>query len=182
MKQTCRSWLTCLFLLVFSLVSGACGPEYIPPGSPVPAAPLVREAIPSPLLEYADSLSWRKGRVNRVAMLDIGADALTGRIHLIRAARRSLAVQTIIWVNDEVGRLLMYELIAAARRGVEVRLLIDHFASEKHPEVAAFLAGVHPNLKIRIYNPLPSYFSRQEVNPSVLDKMTALLTKFNTLN
>jgi phosphatidylserine/phosphatidylglycerophosphate/cardiolipin synthase-like enzyme len=115
-------------------------------------------------------------------MLDVGAEALLARVHLIRAARRSVEVQTIIWVNDEVGRLLMYELIAAARRGVRVRLLVDHFASEKHPEVAAFLARVHPNLEVKLYNPLPAYFSRHKVDPSWLDKTVILLTRFNTLN
>jgi phosphatidylserine/phosphatidylglycerophosphate/cardiolipin synthase-like enzyme len=134
------------------------------------------------LLEHAACLPQTDGTANRVAMLDIGAEALTARIHLIRAAQRSLEIQTIIWVNDEVGRLMMYELIAAARRGVKVRLLLDHFASEKHPEVAAFLARVHPNLEIRLYNPLPSYFSRHKIDPSWPDKVVVLLTRFNTLN
>lgn len=164
------------------LAIGACALAPIPPGSPVPDAPAIPRAITSPLLERAASLTRGEGSANRVAMLDIGAEALTARVHLIRAARRSLEVQTIIWVNDEVGRLLMYEYIAAARRGVRVRLLIDHFASEKHPEVAAFLAQVHPNLEIKLYNPLPSYFSRHKINPSLLDKAMILLTRFNTLN
>lgn len=55
---------------------------------------------------------------NHVANISGGYDALLLRVHLIRPARSSIEIQTFIWSNDESGRLMIYELIEAARRGV----------------------------------------------------------------
>ncbi len=104
------------------------------------------------------------------------------RIHLIRAARHSIDMQSIIWINDETGRLLMYEMIQAAKRGVKVRILIDHFVSEKHPEIAAFLATVHPNLQIKLYNPVVGLFSEHRIYPSIIDQLFHLITGFDRVN
>ena len=90
---------------------------------------------------------------NYVTVLDTGADALLARIHLIRSATQSIRIQTFIWKNDEVGRLMLYELIKAAKRGVQVQLIIDHFASFRDPELAAFVATASPNLDVRHYRP-----------------------------
>lgn len=166
-----------LVLCFLTLVS--CGPEPIPGGS-AKALDTTKPAIGSPLLLQSSSLgSMQK---NKVALLDIGEEALLLRVHLIRAARHSIAMQTIIWVNDETGRLMMYEMIQAAKRGVKVQLLVDHFVSDKHPEVAAFLATVHPNLEIKLYNPIVGQFSEHEIAPSTLDQLTRLLSGFNKVN
>lgn len=167
-----------LLVLIFLPIS-SCGPKPIPAGSAVESK-LIIPAITSPLLHNASMPDlFRK---NKVALLDVGEDALLLRIHLIRSARHSIAMQTIIWMNDETGRLLMYEMIQAAKRGVKVQLLIDHFVSEKHPEVAAFLATVHPNLKLKLYNPIVGHFSQHRINPSLFDRLTKLLSGFNKVN
>ncbi len=93
-------------------------------------------------------------RGNSLIILNEGYDALLLRLHLIRNAQRSINVQTYIWVNDECGRLLMYELIQAAKRGVKVRIIVDSLGAEENPEMAAFLATAHPNLKIKHYRPV----------------------------
>jgi phosphatidylserine/phosphatidylglycerophosphate/cardiolipin synthase-like enzyme len=169
-----------LFLLiVLPLSLASCGPKPIPPGSPE-TSKTIKPGIMSPLLHYPSMTGLFEK--NKVALLDIGEEALLLRIHLIRAARQSIEMQTIIWINDETGRLLMYEMIQAAKRGVKVRLLIDHFASETHPEVAAFLATVHPNLEIKLYNPIVGYLSEHRIHPTFLDRLIQLFTGFNKLN
>ncbi|MFH0909654.1 MAG: phospholipase D family protein [bacterium] len=95
-------------------------------------------------------------RSNRVAIVSIGYDALLLRVHLIRNAKHSIEIQTFIWTSDEVGHLVMYELIEAARRGVRVRVIADHMVSEKDPGTMAFLATVDPNLEIKHYRPSSS--------------------------
>ena len=117
-----------------------------------------------------------------MALLEIGTDALLARIHLIRAARDNIAIQTMIWVNDETGRLLIYELIQAAKRGVKVQLLIDHIASEQNLEIATSLAYIHPNFKIRLFNPVSSLFNQPKVKPLFLEKLYSMLFKFHSLN
>ncbi len=167
-----------LFIL-FLLPLGSCGPKPIPAGSAVESK-IIKPGIVSPLLQDYNVSDLREK--NKIALLDVGDEALLLRIHLIRAAQHSIDMQTIIWMNDETGRLLMYEMIQAAKRGVKVRLLIDHFVSEKHPEVAAFLATVHPNLQIKLYNPIVGLFSAHPINPSILDRLTKLLSGFNKVN
>jgi len=97
---------------------------------------------------------------NRVLIVNSGYDALLLRVHLIRQAVRTIDIQTFIWTNDECGRFLMYELIAAAKRGVRVRIIADHFVSDKDPGIVAFLATVNPNLQIKHYRP-----AAKRINP-----------------
>lgn len=166
-------------LAVFCLCLNSCGHKPIPSGTDEATAVII-PGISSPLLQMADNPT--ENELNNVALLDVGEEALLLRIHLIRAARHSIAMQTLIWDNDETGRLLMYEMIQAAKRGVKVQLLIDHYVSEKHPEIAAFLATVHPNLEIKLYNPVIGQFSGHKINPSILDKVTSLVSDFNKVN
>jgi phosphatidylserine/phosphatidylglycerophosphate/cardiolipin synthase-like enzyme len=90
---------------------------------------------------------------NRLAIVSGGYDALLLRVHLIRQATVSVSIQTFIWTNDECGRLLICELVEAARRGVKVRILADHLVSEQDPATMAFLATAHPNLEVKHYRP-----------------------------
>lgn len=106
-----------------------------------------------PLLEEARSASTPGEPVNYVNVLERGEDALLLRIHLIRAARKSIDVQTFIWAEDDAGWLVLDELIAAARRGVKVRILADQLFSLDDVEWLARVARAHANLDFRLYNP-----------------------------
>ncbi len=88
-----------------------------------------------------------------VDVLEGGAESLALRIHLIRAARRSIDIQTFIWAEDDAGWLVLDELIAAARRGVKVRILTDQLFSLDDVEWLARIARAHANLEFRLYNP-----------------------------
>lgn len=136
----------------------------------------------STLLDYAQSLSRTKSQRNSVALLEIGHDALLSRIHLIRSATSSIDIQTLIWANDEVGRLLMYELIHAARRGVKVRFLIDHLSSEQHIEFVTLLTSAHPLFEIKLFNPVSNFFNQPKAKSIFLEKLYALIFKFNRFN
>lgn len=125
----------------------------------------------SPLAEHAGATE------NRLLRVESGYDALLLRVHLIRAARESVEMQTFIWTNDECGRLLLWELIEAARRGVHVRLLVDQMFSEKDPATIAFLATVSPNLELKHYRPA---FSR--IDPSLWQKLAAGALAFRSTN
>lgn len=87
-------------------------------------------------------------------LLDRGTDALLARIDLLRSATKSIELQTYIFDEDDSGRFVLNELIAAARRGVRVRVLIDQLSALKRVDTLAALAGVHSNLDVRIYNPV----------------------------
>ena len=60
-----------------------------------------------------------------VRVLNNGVSALMTRAALIDLAERSIDVQTYIYDADDVGLFLLDRLLAAADRGVRVRLLLD---------------------------------------------------------
>ncbi|NUS39279.1 MAG: phospholipase D family protein, partial [Lysobacter sp.] len=83
-----------------------------------------------------------------------GHDALLARLNLLRSATTSIELQTYIFDEDDAGRLVLDELLAAARRGVRVRVLVDQLSALKRVDTLAALAGAHANFDIRIYNPV----------------------------
>ena len=87
-------------------------------------------------------------------ILDYGQDALLARLSMVRSAQRSVEVQTYIFDEDDAGHLFLDELLAAARRGVKVRVLVDQLSALRKVETLAALAGAHAKFEMRIYNPL----------------------------
>src|SRR5690606_32092691 len=73
-------------------------------------------------------------------LLDYGQDALVSRLDLIRGARHSIDLQTYIFDEDDAGHLVLDELMAAARRGVRVRVLVDQLSALKQVDTLAALA------------------------------------------
>jgi phosphatidylserine/phosphatidylglycerophosphate/cardiolipin synthase-like enzyme len=87
-------------------------------------------------------------------ILDRGQDALLARIDLIRSATTSIDLQTYIFDEDDAGHLFLDELLAAARRGVRVRVLVDQLSALKRVDTLAALSGAQAGFDIRIYNPV----------------------------
>ncbi|GAB3339923.1 phospholipase D family protein [Marilutibacter aestuarii] len=85
-------------------------------------------------------------------LLDRGDNALLARLDLLRSATTSIDVQTYIFDEDDAGLLFLQELLAAARRGVRVRLLIDQLAAMRNVDTLAAMAAAHVNLEVRLYN------------------------------
>ncbi|WP_232300608.1 phospholipase D-like domain-containing protein, partial [Aeromonas simiae] len=77
--------------------------------------------------------------------------ALAWRRALIRQARHAIDAQYYSWAEDDSGSQLLAELLAAARRGVQVRLLVDDMYVVTSGWLA-LLAG-EPNVAVRLFNP-----------------------------
>ncbi|MCP2501258.1 MAG: phospholipase D family protein [Deltaproteobacteria bacterium] len=89
-------------------------------------------------------------------LLGNGLDAFVARAVLAHVAERSIDVQYYLYHDDLVGRLLTWQLLRAADRGVRVRLLVDDMdLAGRDPGVLAL--DSHPNVEVRIFNP----FSRK---------------------
>jgi len=113
-------------------------------------------AIASPyqtLAERAARESTPGAPVHFTNLLDRGEDSLLLRVHLIRAARKSIDIQTFIFAEDDAGYLILDELVKAARRGVKVRVIVDQLFSLDDTELLARLARAHVNFELRVYNP-----------------------------
>ena len=83
-------------------------------------------------------------------------DGFTARMQLVELADHSIDAQYYLVDDDVSGRLFLGRLLAAADRGVRVRLLMDDIDLEGHD---ALLAGLdaHPHFDLRVFNP----FSRE---------------------
>lgn len=159
-----RSMLKLSVLVVISSFFGGCHSRVVRQAAKIqrdntltcsPAQP-DRCAIPSELQDIAD-MTFRQGHwrgTHQVGILDIGEDALLIRLHLIRAARKSIDIQTYIWDDDDVGQFVFMELLKAAQRGVKVRLLLDQYGTYVSVGRIAQMATVHENIDIQFFRPV----------------------------
>jgi putative cardiolipin synthase len=85
--------------------------------------------------------------------LPVPTDAFAARVLLAAAAEKSLDVQYYIWHGDQTGYLLYEAMWSAAERGVRVRILLDDANTKGLDETIAVL-DAHPNIEVRLYNPL----------------------------
>lgn len=86
-------------------------------------------------------------------LLPTGMDAFVARAVLIELAERTLDLQYYIFHPDKAGSLIVDRLIAAADRGVTVRVLLDDWGTlDKKDESVAGL-DAHPNIEVRLFNP-----------------------------
>jgi len=90
-------------------------------------------------------------------LLPTGLDAFTARAILIDRAEKTLDLQYYIFHDDLMGRFVYDRLLAAADRGVRVRLLLDDW--HQTPETDWLLAtmAIHPNIEVRLFNPFGTH-------------------------
>jgi len=86
-------------------------------------------------------------------LLPSGIDAFVARILLIDAAERTLDLQYYIFHGDITPKLVVDRLLAAADRGVRIRLLVDDWNIKGKDFVLAMI-DAHPNIEVRIFNPV----------------------------
>jgi putative cardiolipin synthase len=85
--------------------------------------------------------------------LTTGVDAFLARVHLIDTAEKTLDLQYYIFHTDLTGKFLMDRIVAAAERGVRVRLLLDDFPQTMEADWWLAMAEIHSNLEVRVFNP-----------------------------
>jgi len=89
---------------------------------------------------------------SELALLDRGGEGFLARLALIENASKSIDAQYYLWSREGTGLILVDRLIAAADRGVKVRLLVDEFLLEPTDMLLAALSA-HKNVEFRFYNP-----------------------------
>jgi putative cardiolipin synthase len=142
------------------LIAPACaaaliaGCATLPPGSEFP-----REA--SRALETPQETKFGKltqgwtaahGGLSGFRLLPGGIDSFSLRAEMADAAERTLDVQYFILHGDETGRLFIGRLLAAADRGVRVRILLDD-ANSVGGDRRIVALSAHPKIELRLFNP-----------------------------
>ena len=85
-------------------------------------------------------------------LLNAGDEALDWRLRSIDSARVSVDMETFLWKPDSSGYEVLARLLAAADRGVRVRMMLDD-SFTMHEDLMLHAVDDHPNVEIRIYNP-----------------------------
>ena len=153
-KQIRRSMLT--FAAVLATACTSLQPvDMAPVYTPAPAA--------TPLW---DTLAEQRPG-DWFALLNDGPGALDWRLRAIDSATESIDLQTFLWTFDTVGALILDHLVAAAERGVEVKLLVDDTFLLGEDDILLELID-HPNIEYRIFNPYKrradDFATRQALN------------------
>ena len=89
---------------------------------------------------------------DRFHVLNRSDEALTWRLRAIDSATASIDLQTFLWKPDTAGLAILSRVLAAADRGVRVRILLDDSFTVGEGDVIGAIAQ-HPNIEFRIYNP-----------------------------
>ncbi len=135
-----------LLLLVLICLAGCTTPL---PRQPSQVLPAQASPFGTAILARADAHVGQSG----FRLLPSSHEAFLARAELIRAAQRSLDLQYYIVHDGLSTQILMDELLAAADRGVRVRLLIDDLNSDGRDYEIGVLAA-HPNIQVRLFNPM----------------------------
>jgi cardiolipin synthase C len=93
-----------------------------------------------------------KGKSGLMLLLDNG-DAFAARALCAAQAGRSLDLMYYIWRTDLAGWLLIDHLVAAADRGVRIRLLLDDVNVQGFDRTFLALTQ-HPLIEVRLFNPV----------------------------
>lgn len=160
--------ISIFLILIFAIFLGACSTpradqvkidrainNFIDTTLDCPPSSVTSCSLDSPYRElvgkaFSSNADSSKHYVN---LLNFGDDAFVARIHLIRAARKTIYLQTFIWGNDVTSRFTSRELLIAARRGVQVKVLVDQFMLGTGFKLE-YAAVAHSNLEVKIYNPV----------------------------
>jgi putative cardiolipin synthase len=104
-------------------------------------------------------------------LFNTGEGAIQARVALAEVAESSIDAQYFEWAGDTIGRVLVDRIMAAAMRGVRVRLLVDDYSDRGH-DIAFATLDAHPNIEVRVFNPFARGWMR----------LLQLLGRFTELN
>lgn len=121
---------------------------------PRPVSTALPPAALSPAAREAQRQEQAHPGQSGFRVLARNTDALMSRIVLADHAMRSIDLQYYIFEDDATGRLLAQRLLAAADRGVRVRLLLDDLGVVEQDGLLDAL-DAHPNVEVRLFNPFP---------------------------
>lgn len=139
--------LLILFFLLYLV--GGIGKQSL--AEPSYALPIEKHTTPLDIIMQA-KLDKHPGE-SCLMLLQNNVDAFAMRAITAFEAGRSLDLQYYLWHDDLTGKLLGSEILAAAERGVRVRLLIDDMNVRNNSLLLRAL-NAHRNINVRLFNPI----------------------------
>ena len=166
-----RGWRAFAAILVLAAVTGCAG-------LPQDVARPESTALPSPagtaLGQLVEANRQAAGGRHPSGFLLLGGPqaAYSSRLALVEAAQKTLDLQYYAIHADASTERLLKSVVAAAGRGVRVRVLLDDFHSAGRDAQVMRLAFV-PNIEMRMFNPLSG------ARGSTLGRMFGAITDFS---
>ena len=135
----------CAALLAAALLLHGCAGGLQPVESPTEITPPPAAAPIWQELEALRTDDW-------FHVLNVGSEAFDWRLRAIDSASDSIDLQTFIWELDAVGHQVREHLLAAAERGVFVRVLVDDsFILDADQQLLDI--DQHENIELKVFNP-----------------------------
>jgi putative cardiolipin synthase len=166
-------WIVVIAFTILCHALQAC--STLPPSSDKAQTHHLAPATDTASAQYAHAEVNQHQHQSGFRLLTLSTNALLSRVALADHAAHSIDLQYYIFANDMTGHLMMQHLLAAADRGVRVRMLIDdnNFDDKDHLFEAL---DSHPNIEIRLFNPF------QTRDPSLLSRATQFMLEWRRLN
>ena len=170
--QSARSrWLGMVLLLVTLALAGCAGlPKEV--DRPVSVALAAPGDTPLGKLVAARRAAEGARHASGFALLSGPQAAYSSRLALVDAAQKTLDLQYYAIHADASSERLLLSVMAAAQRGVRVRVLLDDFHSTGRDAQVMRLAFV-PNIEMRMFNPVTG------ARGSPIGRMLSLLGDFS---
>ena len=166
----CTRWTLVLAIALASVACSSLRKDFVkepstavPPSHDTPSS----RYIEGELKQHADLSGFR--------LLTRNTNALMSRVALIDHAAHTIDMQYYIFADDDTGRLVAQRLIAAADRGVRVRLLLDDMTFDDSRHVFDAL-DAHANIEVRRFNPFNT------TSPSLPSKIGQFIVEGQRLN
>jgi putative cardiolipin synthase len=160
-------------VLFFTLLLVACSSlrtSYVKPYSAAfnpPKATATARYVANKTADHTNESGFR--------LLSNNSDAMMSRVVLADKAAKSIDLQYYIFHADATGKLIAQRLLAAADRGVRVRMLVDDLDAGNAEKMLDAL-DAHPNIEVRLFNP---FHTR---NPSIISKIGQFIVDGPRLN
>lgn len=111
------------------------------------------DPIPLDLHQLCQQGAVRGKGVSGFEIVSDAGSAFLIRLAVIEAAQWRLDLQYYIWHDDVCGTLIAERLLAAADRGVMVRILLDMTIGGQ-AEICSTVLAAHPGIEIAFFNPI----------------------------
>jgi cardiolipin synthase len=99
-------------------------------------------------------VNWTQG--NSVRLLENGEEYYPRVFEAIDRAQKEVLIETFILFEDKIGKQLQAQLIAAAKRGAKVELVVDGYGSADFS--AGFIeAMTAAGVRLHVYDPQPKF-------------------------
>ena len=143
----------CKILAIFILTGLLAGCATVSFEQPKTYSIAITDTADTPLGKYAAYKTAQLDGQSGFYPLSQGMDALGIRLHLAEITEKSIDLQYFLMKNDTAGAVMANALLKAADRGVRIRFLLDDVFTTV-PDDSFMLINKHPNIDIRIFNPV----------------------------